>query len=219
MVGLYIIPDWFFSYTIILGLIFGIITLVVGLYSLKIYRLSNQRQSKLFGVGFILISISYFIRAILTIILFSQLQIQKVIDLSTFNLWSTIGLYVHLIFFLAGLITIFYMTIGVKSKRVYSILFILLIAALLFNPVKITFFNLFSIVFLVYIVIHYLLIYLKNKQLKNIVILIAFTLILLSTIDLIFSVNKGIHYVIADIVSLIAYLIIMINLIVIARKK
>ena len=62
MAGLYIIPEWFLGYDIALNLLFGIITLIVSLYAFKIYRLSSLKQSKLFGISFSFISISYFVQ-------------------------------------------------------------------------------------------------------------------------------------------------------------
>lgn len=219
MVGLYLIPEWFFGYTIVLGLIFTIITLAVGIYALKIYRLSAQKQSKNFGIGFILISIAYFIQTILNIILFSRLYIEKVISIVSFNLWSNIGLYLYALFFLAGLITVVYVTLGVNSFRVYSLLFILLIGSLLITPFKLNTFHIFSSILLIYIVGHYLINYFRNRHGKNLIVLIAFIFLLLSNINLIFSLNEGLFYVAGDILSLAAYLLILINLILIARKK
>ncbi len=218
MANIYIIPQWFFGYTIFLGILFSIITLIVGIYALKIYKLSFQRQSKIFGIGFILISISYLIRTVLTIVLFSKIK-TNVISLSTFNLWSIIGLYSHSILFIIGLLTIIYMTTGVKSLRLYSLFIILLIISLIFHPFRLEFFELLSSVLFLYIIYHYLKVYIKNRQIKNLTILIAFILLLLTHIDLIFSVTHGNYYVVADIISLVSYLIILINLILISRKK
>ena len=215
MGNLYIIPDWFFGYTIILGLIFGIITLIVGVYALKIYKLSAQKASKNFGIGFIFISIAYFIQTILNLVLFSKLQIQKVISLSTFNMWGNIGIYLYMLFFLAGLITLVYVTLGVNNFRVYSLLFILLMGSLIITPFKLNIFHIFSSILFVYIIIHYLINYLRNKNYKNLIVFIAFIFLLLSNIQFIFSLKNGLYYVIGDILSFVAYLLILINLIIV----
>ncbi|MBI2148757.1 hypothetical protein HYU23_03685 [Candidatus Woesearchaeota archaeon] len=219
MGNLYLIPEWFFKYTIAFELIFGLITLIVGIYALKIYKLSNQKQTKNFGIAFIFISIAYFIQAILNSILFSKLYTERIIALSTFNLWSNIGIFLYMFFFLAGLITLVYVTFNINSFRVYSLLFLLILGSMIVTPFKLNIFHIFTSILLIYIVVHYFLNYIKNKQLKNFLVLVAFTLLLFGNIDLIFSLNNSIYYVIADIISLIAYIIILINLILIARKK
>ncbi len=219
MVNLYLIPEWFFGYNIILGLIFTLITLGVGIYALKIYNLSGQKQSKNFGIGFLLISIAYFIQTLLNIILFSKIHINKVVSLSTFNLLSNIGMYAYILFFIAGLITLVYVTLGINSFRVYSLLMILLIGSLIMVPFKLGIFHIFSSILLVYIVGYYFMNYLKNRHGKNLIVLIAFTFLFLSNINLIFSINNGLYYVAGDILSFAAYLLILVNLILIARKK
>ena len=88
MVNLSFIPSWFFGYGVILELAFAVITLAVSLYSFKIYRMSDQEQSRLFGISFLLFSISYFIQSALNFAILSELnekffsimELQKVLN-------------------------------------------------------------------------------------------------------------------------------------------
>lgn len=214
----YIVPEWFIGYDILLKIIFGIITLLVGIYAFKIYKLSEQRQSKIFSAAFILISISYFFHLLLNLIIIAKLTISKVMTVRTFNLLVALGIYSHIIFFLAGLVTLFYMTINVKSKRLYSLLLLISLLPLLFTENKLTLFNFMSGIMLVYVVIHYIINYINKKQIRNLSIMLAFVFLLLGSFDFIFSLNRGLYYILGDLLVLVAYSIILINLIQVAKK-
>ncbi len=217
MSNIYIIPEWFFNYSIAFGLIFAVITLLVGLYALKIYRLSAQRQSKLFGIGFLFISFSYFIKSILTYILFTKIQ-NKIIDLVFLNAWININLYVHMLFFIAGLITILYTTTNIENSRLYSLLLALSILPLTFAESKIAAFHIISAVLLIYLTGYYLLAYLERENKRNLIVFGAFLILLIVHIDLIFSLNSGIYYVIGDVLTLFSYLLILTNLLLVTKK-
>jgi len=218
MGSVYIIPQWFFSYDIILNLIFGVITLLVSLYAFKVYKLSYQIKSKIFGFSFFLISIAYFIRAIFIFILLSKLSASKALSLTSFTFWFESSLYLHIFFFLLGLITLVYMTIGSKGFKLYSLLSLLTFSPFIFAQDTLHLFNLLSALLLVYIFYYYLTTYLNVRNLRQFFIMLAFGLIFLSSIGFMLSVRYSLSFVVGDLLNLIAYVIIMINLIVIRKK-
>ena len=220
MVHLPIVPEWFFGYDIFLELAFAIITLVVSFYAFKIYKLSGQRQSKLFGTAFLFISISYFIQSFLNFFRISVLDenICEALKIVSVNFLNTTGIYTHIIFFGIGLITLTYMTLRIKNAKTYSLLAILFLLSILFSSNTLFLFYLLSSILLIYIVTHYLINYLKNKQTKTLLVLVAFAFLLFGSIHFIFSVNHGLYYVIGHFLELIAYLLILINLILVVKK-
>lgn len=215
---LYLIPTWFFSYSILFSIIFGIITLVVGLYALKVYRLSNQEQSKIFGIAFILIASSYFVRAITTLVLFVKLRLLQTIQLANFDLFTDIGIFIQITLLFAGFIALVYMTLRIKNPRLYFLLLSLCLAPLFLTEFNLTITHILLALILIYITGHYLICYLNNCQIRNITVLIAFAILMLVHIDLVFSLIDGFYYILGDILSFIAYLLILINLILITKK-
>lgn len=205
-----LVPKWFFGYDIALELALAVITLIVSLYAFKIYKLSEQRQSKLFGIAFLFFSISYFIQ--------SFLNICRIIKINNINIVNSIGVYTHINFFIIGLVTLTYMTLKIKSMKTYSLLLITMLLSLLFSANKIYLFYLLSSILLIYIIIHYFINYLKNKKPKALLVLIAFAFLLFGNIHFIFSINYGLYYVIGHFLELIAYLLILIDLILVVRK-
>ena len=221
MTHLYVVPDWFLGYSILLEVVFVIITILVSLYSFKIYKLSHQRQSQLFGIGFLSISLSYIVLSFLNFAIFSKLNddICTCLRISNIDVLHNFWMYIHMILFLIGLITLAYMALKVKSSKTYSLLFIIVIISLLFSPDKLSFFNLIASILLIYIVIHYIMVYVTNKKFRTLLVLISFIFLLFGRIHFLFSVDHGLYYVIAHFLILIAYSLILVNLILILKNE
>lgn len=220
MVNIYLAPRWFFGYDVMLELAFAVITLIVGIYAFKVYKLSGQRQSKLFGIAFLFISVSYFIQSFLNFAIISKLneKICTALKINSVDVLNSIGLYAYMLFFITGLITLVYMTLRFKSVKTYSLSLIIIILSLLFTSNSLHLFYLLSSILLIYIFIHYFLNYLNNKKLNTLLILIAFAFLLFGHIHFIFSVDHGLYYVIGHFLEIIAYTLILINLILVVKK-
>jgi len=52
MVNMMLAPSWFFGYNVFLEAVFAIITIILGIYAIRIYLLTNQEQVKLFSISF-----------------------------------------------------------------------------------------------------------------------------------------------------------------------
>ena len=157
MVNIYLAPRWFFGYDVMLELAFAVITLIVGIYAFKVYKLSGQRQSKLFGIAFLFISVSYFIQSFLNFAIISKLneKICTALKINSVDVLNSIGLYAYMLFFITGLITLVYMTLRFKSVKTYSLSLIIIILSLLFTSNSLHLFYLLSSILLIYIFIHY----------------------------------------------------------------
>ena len=220
MVSLSLIPNWFFGYDVLLELAFAIITLVVSFFAFKIYKLTAQRQPKLFGISFLLISLSYFVRSFVNFAIIIKLNedICRVLKVVSVNTWNSFGIYAYVILFIAGLITLAYMTIKVNNSRLYALLLTIPIIILLLSPNPLYLYYIISSILLVFIAIHYFKNYIKRKQPKTLLVLTAFAFLLFGNIHFIFSVNHGLFYIIGHFLELGAYLLILTNLILVIKK-
>ncbi|MFH1500811.1 MAG: hypothetical protein ABIE22_02590 [archaeon] len=220
MVNLYVAPEWFFGYDFALEFIFAVVTLIVGIYAFKIYKLSNQRQSKLFGISFIFFSIAYFIQSLLNIGVISILE-ERVVNVNQINLLNAIGfwsIYVHIFLFLVGLVTLTYMTLKVRSAKVYTLILIISILSLIFSFNDIYLFYVLASLFLVFITLHYASNFARHKQKKTLLVLVAFIFLLVGNIHFIFVVNHALFYALGHILELVAYVLILINLIIVWKN-
>lgn len=220
MAHIYLVPGWFVGYDIALELAFAIITIIVSLYAFKIYRLSGQSQSRLFGLSFLFISISYVIQSLLNFAIMEQLEenISRAIALNNVALLNFIGIFIHIIFFMSALITLSYMTLRVRSAKVFSLLCAITFLALFFSTNKLTMYYVLASLMLIYICIHYLGNYWNNRQTKALLVFIGFVFLLFGTIHFIFSVNQAFYYFLGHALELIAYIFILINLILVVKK-
>lgn len=213
-------PNWFFAYGLAFGLAFAAISLAVSIYSFKIYKLSGQRQSKLFGVAFLLFSISYFIQFFLNVAIVSKLseRILNIIQFQSVITLNTLSIFVHMVLFTLGLVTLIYMISGVKNKWMYLGLMFFSVLFLFLSANKINFFYIFSSLLLVIISIYYFQHSIKHKSVNSILIVIAFFLLLIGHIHFIFLINNNIEYVLGSFLELGAYILILINLFRVLRK-
>lgn len=213
MIDLYLAPNWFLGYDICLELVFAIITLLVCFYGFKIYKLSEQRESKLFGLSFLFISAAYFVQSFVNFSMISKLKG----DIDA-GLLDYIGFNTHIILFMIGLITFAYMTFKVKNGKIYSLFLILMLVSVLLSENVLYTFYLLSSVLLMYIIVYYFSSYLKKKQPGILFTLIAFALLLFARIHFIISINYSLYYAIGHLLELIAYIIILVNLILVIKK-
>lgn len=220
MTDISFIPNWFFGYGMAFELIFAIITLAVSWYSFQIYKLSEDKHSKYFGFAFLFFSISYFIQFILNIAILFELN-EKIInlieikDIITLDIFYTLT---HMILFTLGLVTLCYMILNIKNKKVYAGMILISLLFILFSVVKINLFYVLSSVLLLFISFYYLRNYIKNTNSKTILMVIAFFCLLIGHLHFIFLMNHQIYYIIGSFLELIAYILILINLLRVIKK-
>jgi hypothetical protein len=222
MVHLYLMPAWFLGYDITLHLVFAIITLIVSAFAFRIYRLSAQRQPRLFATAFFFISMAYFMSALLNFLLLTRLNENVCIALkvASASALTMIGTYIYLLLFSIGLITLTYMTLRVRSAKIYFLLTITALVSILMSAEPVPLYHLISSVMLVYIIIHYAFDYSNKKKPNAMLMLAAFALLLLGNVHLIFPITGSpAYYVFAHCLELIAYAFILINLILVQRHE
>ncbi|GIU69490.1 MAG: hypothetical protein KatS3mg002_0726 [Candidatus Woesearchaeota archaeon] len=210
----FISPKWFLNYSIILEIIFAVITLIVSYYAFKVYKLTEKESAKLFSTAFIFIFLSYLIQSILNIIILYKLDndVVSLINLRDAALLNLFGLYLHALFFIMGLIILAYIQFKVDNIKIAFLLIAVIITSILFSWNKLMLFYMLSAILLVFIVINYFINYLRHKTMHTFMVLLSMIFLLLGVLYLFFSVDYEIYYVIGHILEFIAYIIILINL-------
>lgn len=214
------IPGWFAGYDWIAQILIAIITFIISIYAFKIYKLSRKKESYYLGLGFLFISISYFTWSILNLDVISNIGnfLCTTTNLCIINLLVHISIYIYMLLKITGLLTLTYMTLKVKSTRTYTLLLIMLILILLFSNRVLFFFFLLSSLLLFYLVLHYGINYWKNKQIKHLLMGIAFGLLFLGNFGLVLAISNAFYYVLGNIFILIAYFLILVNVMAVLRK-
>ena len=209
--SLYIVPRWFYQIDIVLGIVFALITGFVALYAFRLYQLTREREFKLFGISFSCLSLSYLMRiavnVFLTTVVESSQGVRMFNDISFF---SKSIIYFYVILFLVGYLTLAYMTFKVQNRRAYALLFLLSVLAFAFSMNKSLTFYLIALLFLIFIVYHYARLYYDGRQQKRLAMLIAMSLLFLSTLGFMFITDYNFYqgYILSNTIEFIAYLIV-----------
>lgn len=224
MAVLYFIPKWFLGADVGLEILFACITLAVAVYGLRIGRLSEQKEPKLFGYGFLFIGVSYLARALLNLFFLSNLnESLNILEVRELNALSSWSIHLYIVFFILGLATLVYMTTKTKKDSLYP-----LIVFLALIPVGVLwwdinglalFFYIIAVGILFYMDVHYFQEWRRSKNPRTGNMLIAFSLLTLALFDLTFATNSYIHYLLSHLFELIAYIVILSNLARVAKNE
>ncbi|MFC1768689.1 hypothetical protein ACFLZX_02900 [Nanoarchaeota archaeon] len=210
-----LIPEWFGGYDAFLEAVFLVITLLLSVYSFRVYRLTKNRESRLVGLSFLLLALSY-LSLSLTTGLFGALLVVNPLDLLSGI--TQIGLVAYMLLFIGGLITMTYLTTKSKGNRLYLLLLLPALLAILKSTNAFFIFLILSSFYLLFIVIFYYNIYKKNKQKNTLFILLAFLFLLIGKVQYIFTINFELFYVIGHFLELVAYILMLVTLVRIMRK-
>lgn len=210
--------NWVLFCSIGMELVFAIVTFLVAMYAFKIYKIACQREQKLFALGFLSIALSYLLWFILNLSAINKLNVST----NIFEIKDAIGLfsfgaYAHMILFLAGLSMLVYITLKVENMRPLALIFSISILPLLIGPNAAVIFYAISVIFLLYLASHYFFEYFDNKNSHLITMLISFLLLAVGNFSLIIGIHKYQYYVLGHISSFAAYLLILINLILVLK--
>ncbi|MEK6854793.1 MAG: hypothetical protein AABX73_01080 [Nanoarchaeota archaeon] len=210
----YLVPPSFFAISIVIEVFFALIALSVAFVSLKIYKLSKQRETRLFGISFLLISVSYIVWAIMHFfVLFRAEEIFARLSIENISLLGKIAITIHALIFVSGLITLAYTTLKIKNSKVYYMMLGLSLIVIAASLNKLITFRILSVFILSFITYNYFGEYLRNKNKKTLIIFISFFLLLISNTDFIFSLKYYQAYIVGHIIEFIAYLFILASLI------
>lgn len=205
-----IIPPWFIGYNIILEFLFALISFAVSHYAFKVYRISDQRSARLFGIAFLCIGIAYAVQS------FLNLGVVEYAGGNTFAAYA-IGIYIHMALWIVALTTLAYVACKLNNRHFYVLLLSSLLLSIFFSANGGFLFYLISSLLLVFICVFYFQNYMKSRQLNTMLVLMAFLFLLFGKIHFLFALDHGTYYVIGHILELVAYSLILANLVLVLQ--
>ncbi len=210
----FVSPSWFFTYSIILEIIFAVITLIVSYYAFKVYKLTDKKPAKLFSTAFVFICLSYVIQAMLNIIILWKLadQVVSMINLRDAALLNLFGLYAHALFFIIGLIILAYIQFKTDDIKIAFLMTALVVTSILFTWNKLMLFYMLSTIILIFISFNYFLNYIRHRTPNTLLVLIAMIFLLFGALHYFFAVDHEVYYVVGHVLEFLAYSMILINL-------
>lgn len=216
---LYLVPKWFFGYDVVLEFLFAIITLLVSWYAFRVYNITCEDQPRWLGAGFLFIGLAYLIQSSLNLLLLSGIDFDLVrgSQVQVANFLGHIGLVAYMVFFLIGLVILAYMTLRIDNIRLLSLLLAIALTVVFVASNQVYLFHILSMIFLGFIVLQFCLSYKKRRNTKLLWVLIAFVLLFLASVHFSFALSHPLYYVAAHIAELIAYLLILADLVMVLR--
>jgi hypothetical protein len=216
----YLAPAWFFGVDVIFQLIFGVITLLVAVYAFHIYKVTEKRQLEIFGLSFLLISISYLIQSLFNFLVLSKLDegVCNAMKIPSVALFNTMGVFAHMIFMTGGLVLLGFMTFKTSKIRIFWLMLASTLLAVLLSLNHLYVFYVMTSVFLLFIAWHFIENYSKKKQTKTLLVAIAFVLLLLGRMQFVLALNDPMFYVIGHVLELFAYLFILWNFLLVRKR-
>lgn len=211
---MYFSPSWFFGYDVVLEIFFAIISLMIGLFAYRIYKITEKKRIWLFGIAFVLIGTSYIFQSILNFFILSELNanICSSIKVMTVAQFDMMGMTAHMTFMTAGLVMLAYMTFRTEKTSALWLLQLISFAAIFTSRNEIFMFFIVSSIYILYLAIHYLHYYLIKKESKILLVFSAFVLLAIANLQFLFAVDRSLFYVIGHILEFFSYLLILINL-------
>lgn len=217
----YLVPEWFSGFDVALQAMFAIITILVSFKAFRVYKISSQRQVKLFSISFLMISVCYLAQAILSFAILSKIddKIVSIADIISIIGLNSYGVYIHMILFMLALITLAYMTLDINSPKTYVLLCVISFISIAFTQDKLFLVYVVSLVMMFYIFVHYIGNYLNSRRAQTLIVMIAFAALLASSIYSIMSMNHEWDYAITYILTFIAYILILVNLMMVGKHE
>ena len=212
-------PEWFFGYDMALEIAFAVITLLVCFYAWKIYKVTGERNIKLFSLAFLFISLSYFVQSILNFIMLDSLDdnVYSLIGLQSIYHLNLFGIYIHSTLFLIGLLLLTYIALKIYSFQSFVLLSILVFTSLYFSLYKTFMLYLLSTVLLGFVVYYYLTNYWNNRKATTLLVLLAMVILFIAYMCFMFATDDSFYYILGHLLELTAYITVLVNLIIILR--
>ncbi len=214
-------PSWFFGYDVMLELVFAFVSFLVAVYALKVFRITQQRKTRLFGLSFIFISIAYMLEAIINYLILIELKggTVSVGDLVEIHSLNIVGVYTHLLFMIIGLVILAYMTFNTEDTKVLLVMLTTSILVIFTGRNLFYDFYLLTVVYLFAIAWYYLSNYQRHKQRSTLAVALAFLLLFLGNVQFVFSITNNLFYALGHIIELAAYLLILLNFYLVRTTK
>lgn len=215
MEALHLIPTWFLGLDLTFEILFCLFTALIAAYSFKIYKISEQKESKNFALAFTFLSLSYLVLIFLNSWFLSIITGNvRILDIDDFIGMKNLLVLSYTTFLILGFVTLFCTTLKAKSPSIFIAL------------VSISLFSIFStcnkslIMFaipsllLLFITFFYFKEYRETKNNNTLLFGIAMLLLLASNIYMTFvgDYSSSNCYVISRFLEMAAYIIIILDL-------
>jgi len=218
-------PQWFLNTDIIIEIIALVIALLIGIYSNKAYKFTQERKYFFFAAAFYLIAFSFLIKIFaswlscsgfkevvlghVTVVQYNMDKIQFIYNLGSFF---------HRFFMLSALIILIILCLRIRTKKEMLLLFFFVFVSTLFSTQTYFMFHLIATFLLLYISLYFYANYYRKRTKNSFIVALSFALLFVSQLIFIFVLINPKVYVIGEIIQVIGYLCLLLTYLLIGKK-
>lgn len=203
-----------------------IVCLMISIFSYKIYKILKIKNFEYFSLGFIFLAISFIFKILsnLTIshriaildfnrilVITSQLEYMKLIQFISFLSYKS--------FHILGLLFLFFITTKIKDRNEKLMFLYFGILVIIFSIPFNFIFNLTVMFLLAFVTLHFYNNYYENRLSNSLLVFIAFALLTISHLLLMFSNYSPLSYLFGEIITLAGFLVLLVNQITLKNEK
>ena len=195
-----------------------VVSLIISLYSYKVYKLIKDKNYKLFSMGFLFIGISFIFKILSNITIFNKVRIEQANFIFTFfsrleymQLINFFSFILYKTFHIIGFLLLFLLLTKEDQRKKGPLFFYLSLIVVLFSVYFNFIFHMTVVFILIYLTLHF---YENSKKRMNInalLVFISFLIILTGHLFFIFSDIHVYFYLIGEVLMLAGFLLLLIN--------
>lgn len=208
----------FYGIDSLIELLIIAVSLIIFIYSNKIYKIVKDKNYKFFSLAFLAVAISFAFKILsnFTIlnrvqirganfiyIVFTQFRYMEIINFISFILYKS--------FLLLGFLILFLIVTKTEDKEKIFFFVYLSIIAILFSIYFNFVFHITLVFLMLFLTLHFYENYKDHKRVNSLLVFVAFLIILISHIFFIFSDMYSLFYVIGEGLLLIGFLSLLVN--------
>jgi len=208
----------FYGIDSIIELLIIIVAGIISLYSHKIYKILQDKNYRYFSWAFLFIAISFIFKIISNFTVLQRIRLQGVNFVATvlsqpsyMPIVDFLTYTIYKIFYLLGLLILFLIFTKTDKKDGIFLYLYLSIIAILFSIYFNFVFHITLVLILMFLTYYFYQNHRNHRTTNTLLVLIAFSIMLVSHLFMIFSDMDSLDYMIAEGLMLIGFLSLLIN--------
>ena len=215
-------PRWFYGIDIISAVIALLITLLIGIFSYKIFKFSKDRKYKYLSLSFITLATAFCFKILTNLNVFYEVTKQTKFGslvltytaLESSDLFITLGFIGYRVLFLSGFMGLFWLLYKHRDKKLFIIMFWLILVATWMSLSNYFFFHATAILFIALLFWYYFRACLTSRKKKTLgCVKNSYLLLMVSQISFIFVFVNSNFYVIAETLQALGFLLLLYTLV------
>jgi len=217
-------PKWFYGLDAGFEVIASVATLLIAFYSFRVFRLTKLRKYLYFMLAFLLISGSYFLRAVADYTVYSSLIghipniTSAITNVAPIQTYYSLGILAFMVLSFAGFMMLVALYIGITSYRTVALLFLLAILIAFLSVNKFVAFHATLIIMLLFIVARLSINFGRKKRASSFLVLYGMSCLLAAQLFFFLLSFDVVYYVVGHVVQLFGFILLLLNMIIIFNK-